>query len=511
MRTLIKQFFGKRWVKAVFLGAAGVFALPPYFFVPAVFFAFAGLLRLLDGASGAKDAVKTGWGFGFGYFGFGLAWVSQSMLIDGMGYEALAPFPPLGFGLWGAMFPAAACGMAFLAPKGIFRALALSGAWILTEMLRGVLFTGFPWNPVGSVWTAFPAMTQTASLFGVYGLSGATVFCASLFAYAGKPLRSRRNSAPALSVLLLLSAALYGGIRLNRADTTFVRGVTFRLVQPNIPQGRKWSADAAELNLMKHVHLSRQGDAEAVTHVLWPETASSFFLLQDRFARSMVTGALTQGSILLAGSLRSERVEGRVPPYKVYNSIVAFNDLGIELGHYDKSHLVPFGEYAPLQDYLPFIRRLVPGNVDFSEGEGVKTSVIPRTVPLGFLICYEVIFPGRVADKQVRPYWLMNATNDGWFGTSAGPFQHLAAAQMRSVEEGLPLARVANTGISAMIDAYGRIVASLPLGREGYLDVGLPRRTEKPTFYGTHGNKVPLTAGAAAVLIGLAGRRRKKK
>ena len=489
---------------------ATVFALPPYFFVPAVFFGFAGLMRLLDRSEGLKDAVGIGAGFGFGYFGFGLAWVSQAMLIDGMGYGAMAPLPPLGFGLWGAMFPATACFAARLAPAGARRALTLAGAWILTEMLRGVLFTGFPWNPIGSVWTAFPAMTQTASLFGVYGLSGATVFCASLFAFAGKPLRRRQNLLPLLSAVLLIAAAIYGGIRLKHADNTFVRGVNFRLVQANIPQGVKWNRDAAERNLMKHVRLSRQGDADRITHVLWPETATAFFLLQDSFARGMITSALTQGSILLAGSLRSERAEGETPPYKLYNSIIAANDLGIELGHYDKAHLVPFGEYAPLTDYLPFIRRLVPGNTDFSVGKGVHTSIIPRTVPVGFLVCYEVIFPGRVADKQVRPYWLMNATNDGWYGVSAGPYQHLAAAQMRSVEEGLPLARVANTGISAMIDAYGRIIASLPLNKEGVLDVGLPRRTEKTTFYGTYGNTVPLILGLVSVMMGLIRKRRKK-
>lgn len=227
-----------------------------------------------------------------------------------------------------------------------------------------------------------------------------------------------------------------------------------------------------------------------MSHVVWPETATRFLLVQDDFARSMVTSALTPSAILLAGTLRAEKTETGA---RYFNSVAALNDLGVYLGGYDKSHLVPFGEYVPLAKFFPFIRKVTPVPMDLGVGYGVKTTVLPRTLPVGILVCYEVIFPANVAERNYRPYWLLNVTNDGWYGLSAGPYQHFAAAQMRAVEEGLPLARAANTGISGMIDAYGRVTASLGLGKEGVVDAGLPRRTETPTFYAKHGNAVPLT------------------
>jgi len=197
----------------------------------------------------------------------------------------------------------------------------------------------------------------------------------------------------------------------------------------------------------------------------------------------MVTSALTPSAILMAGTLRAEKTETGA---RYFNSVAVLNDLGVFLGSYDKSHLVP------LAKFFPFIRKVTPVPMDLGAGDGVKTTVLPRTLPVGILVCYEVIFPANVADRNYRPYWLLNVTNDGWYGISAGPYQHFAAAQMRAVEEGLPLARAANTGISGMIDAYGRVTASLGLGKEGVVDAGLPRRTENPTFYAKYGNTVPL-------------------
>ena len=483
------------------LGVLAVGALPPFYFLPCLFLAFSGLIFLLNRAEDKKQATFLGFWFGFGFFSIGLSWVCNAFLIEGMGLGFLIPLPLIGFGLWGGLFPAAACAIAMYFPKGMRRLIAFSAVWGIMEWVRSWFLTGFPWNPVGSVWTHWPVMIQTASVWGVFGLSTVSIFIAGLPALVKG--RSYREFWPVLTMLFMIAAlAGYGVHRLKQAPdmTDTVNGTMIRLVQPNIPQGIKWSKDEAEQNLMKLVHLSRAGEAEKISHVVWPETATQFLLQEDKFAQSMVISALTPGSILLAGSLRSERNEaGEI--MKLFNSIVAINDVGLSLGSYDKSHLVPFGEYIPFAEFFPFVRQIVPVPMDFSTGQGIKTKFIPRTLPVGMLVCYEVIFPGRVADKKARPYWLVNVTNDGWYGISAGPHQHFAAAQMRAVEEGLPLARSANTGISGMIDAYGRIAASLELGTQGYVDFGLPRRTKEPTIYSVYGNKVPLIFFLALLAI----------
>lgn len=502
-----------RALMALGCGLIAVGALPPYYGLICLPVAFSGLFFLLNRTASGKQAFALGYAFGFGFFSLGLSWVSNALLTEGMGFAGLAPLPTLGFGIWGGFFPAAACLTAFYA-RGRFRRLtAFAAAWTLFEWVRAWLFTGFPWNLIASVWTAQPEMLQTASLWGGYGLSLLTVFTAALPALIFRRpgvsdvpasfLKKYGSNLAALLLFVLIPAALafYGGRRLETApsETDTIRGMLIRLVQANVPQGRKWNADEAEQILMKHVHLSRAAGAEKLTHVVWPETATQFLLAQDEFARAMAVNALKPGAVLMVGSLRTEPTPGRMPPFRLYNSILVFDDAGVLIGQYDKSHLVPFGEYAPLRSVFPFMKKFTPGMYDFSAGTGARTITPPRLLPVGMLVCYEAIFPGEVADKINRPYWFLNVTNDGWYGISAGPYQHFAAAQMRAVEEGVPLVRAANTGISGVVDAYGRVTASLPLGIRGFLDVGLPRRTEKPTLYGTYGNKIPL--GIALILL----------
>lgn len=516
LKNKIQHFLTSGPFLGLLCGFTAVAALPPYYHAVFFFVAFSGLMILLNRTESKRQAAVLGFCFGFGYFSAGLAWVSNALMIDGMGFQTLAPFPPLGFGLWGGLFPAAACLAAFCVPKGLRRVIAFSAAWGILEWVRSWLFTGFPWNLIASIWTDYPAMIQSASVWGAYGLGMISVFAAGLLSLGVGLLKEKKYTRAVIP--FLCAAAVIGGLygfgvlRLKRAPAVSetIRGTMIRLVQANIPQGKKWSDDDAERNLMTHVHLSRAKGAEQVTHVVWPETATQFLLLNNDFARSMVTSALLPGSILMAGSLRADPVEGAFPPFKMYNSIVVLNDIGVYLGSYDKSHLVPFGEYAPLSSVFPFIRKLTPVGFDFSVGGGVRTVTLPRTLPVGMLVCYEVIFPGQVADNQVRPYWLLNVTNDGWYGISAGPHQHFAAAQMRAVEEGLPLARAANTGISGMIDAYGRVTAVLELGKKGVVDAGLPRRTEKTTFYGKYGNRIPLAMAVFFLLLSFLPLKKKK-
>ena len=236
--------------------------------------------------------------------------------------------------------------------------------------------------------------------------------------------------------------------------------------------------------------------------MVWPETASPFLLAQDPDAQRFIADALPPGAVLLAGTIRGEWGEDRVLR-RVFNSLVALDSDGSVAALFDKFHLVPFGEYMPLSGLIPI--RMVVGGMDFSAGPGPETVAVPGLPPFGALICYEVIFPGAVAASP-RPAWLLNITNDAWFGVSSGPWQHLAAARLRAVEEGLPLVRAAQTGISAVFDAHGRRLAHLPLGTGGALETDLPRALP-PTFFARFGLLVPAASAGLCLLAGLAGPR----
>ncbi|MCQ2914570.1 MAG: apolipoprotein N-acyltransferase [Alphaproteobacteria bacterium] len=510
MLTKFKNIIKNKKVISLLLGGIAVLSFPPWnlFFFQIISFAF--FFYLINSEISKKELFKLGYYFGFGMFSVGSVWISHALTIEGLSYKWLAPIPPILGGFYLGLYPMlSVLAICFVKP-GIRRLFAFAASWTIFEYFRGIVFTGFPWSPLGSMWANYPNMLQLASLVGVFGVSYFCILEACSFGLISKPIKQKKNLIVLLPILLLVSQFIFGQVRLLKSDTSMVRGHVFRLVQGNIPQGQKWDAKIAERSFMKYVHLSRSKGAEGITHVLWPETATNYFLQTDEFAHGMITSALTPGSILLAGSLRYEGNIGRLnpitrkPEFKIFNSIVAINDIGVNIGSYDKAHLVPFGEYAPLSSIFPFMHKIVPVPFDFARGPGPTTVNIPRTLPVGMLVCYEVIFPGKVVNKNdPRPYWLMNATNDAWYGFSAGPYQHLASAQLRAVEEGLPLLRVANTGISAVIDAYGRVLKSLPLFATGVIDSELPKRTENNTFFSLYGNVIPLLLSIISFLIAL--------
>ena len=286
-----------------------------------------------------------------------------------------------------------------------------------------------------------------------------------------------------------------GFIRLHfQGEQGFVWGTHLRVVQPNIPQTLKWNESADFQNLNKLIQLSKTNN-EGITHVLWPETAVSFLMNYHHSQRLELMRALNQGSVLITGAMRAVNPQNR----SVANSIFILDDLTDIQGFYDKSHLVPFGEYTPLKGILP-LDKFVPFEPDITSGTGIQTTQVYKTLPASLLVCYEVIFSGEVVDKAHRPSWMFNATNDGWYGFSAGPYQHFAMAQTRAIEEGLPLVRVANTGISAVIDGYGRILKKLNLGSTGVLDSELPQALE-PTIFAQYGQKIPLSLGILLLIF----------
>jgi apolipoprotein N-acyltransferase len=518
---------------ALLLGVAATAALPPVHVLPCLVLAFTGLAWLVEGSPGIRHAAWTGWWFGLGHFTSGLYWVALAFLTDPERYGLLAPFAPMGLGALMAIYPAFAAGFAcaltrlrlFESPSG--RVLALGIAWGVSEWLRGHTLTGFPWNLIAYSWAASDPMTQTAAVIGSYGLGVVTVaVMAAPAALAAATGTKRRALGPVIAAALVVAALWAGGAaRLAAAgppmSLPMVSGVGLRLVQPDIAQEHKWREDLRLAHLARHLEMSKGpgptdkvvralSPDQRVTDIIWPETAAPFLVDQDNAIRAVIAGVVPRNGLVITGAPRATKPGEE--PFRVWNSVVAVNDIGEVQGVYDKFHLVPFGEYLPLRSLIPSwlpVEKLTPGNTDFSRGPGPRTLVLPGLPPAGPLICYEIIFPGDVLDPTDRPAWLLNLTNDGWFGISSGPYQHFAAARLRAVEEGIPVVRAANTGISAIIDPYGRVLAGLGLGDRGVIEGPLPKPLARETRFAWLGDgALVLMLAAATLLAALAARAR---
>lgn len=495
---------------AALLGVLATVALPPADATPLIVPAFTGLVWLYDGVEGRRAAFVLGWWFGFGFFLVGLYWIGIAMLVDAAQFGWMVPFATAGLSAGLAVFPGLALWLLRLSrTAGPGRVFALAVSWTVLEWLRGHVLTGFPWNLIGYTWTLADAPIQFAALVGIYGLSLVTVLIAALPAAAGGPGVAGRRWLP-LGVAVALVAALWGGgaLRLAAAGEAMVPGVKLRLVQADIAERLKWQPEQLAENLQVHIRLSEDGDAAHVSDIIWPEAAEPYFLAEEPGLRAALARLAPKGGLLLTGTLRRAPAEGIATPegaaYRYYNSLEALDDVGRIVGTYDKFHLVPFGEYVPLRGILP-VERLAPGRGDFSAGPGPRTLELPGLPPVSPLICYEAIFPGEVTDPAHPPQWLLNVTNDAWFGTSSGPYQHFESARLRAVEEGIPLVRAANTGISGVVDAYGRVIARLGLGKRGIVDAPLPAAIPGGTPFAHFGQMglILLLALAATLAWGL--------
>jgi apolipoprotein N-acyltransferase len=458
----------RAWVTAGGLGALATLALPPVHAVPLLLLAIPGLLVMLEGRT-PRQAAAIGFAFGMGHHVAGLYWISHALLTEPERWGWLVPIAVPGIALPLALFLVPVAMVAAAVPAGWRRVLGFACAWVLAEMARGVLFTGFPWNLIGTVWAFDAWPLQAAAFVGVHGLGLLTVLVAA------SPMLGWRGVAGAGAAVVLVAGLSVLRLWPEEAEP---QPVVLVLVQGNIAQEVKWREDTRLPIFLRYVGLTRRG-AEAAAEampgarivVVWPETASPFLLDEDPEARRLATEALPEGAVLLAGSVRVERGAGGAVQ-RVFNSLVALDHGAEVLGAYDKAHLVPFGEYMPLSGLLPV--RVVRGAMDFSAGPGrvvMRVGGLPAFAPL---ICYEAIFPWAVVPPGDRPDWLLNVTNDAWFGVSAGPFQHAAAARLRAVEEGLPLARAAQTGVSVVFDSRGRVAGRLDLAAQGVLVSPLP-------------------------------------
>jgi apolipoprotein N-acyltransferase len=520
IHAVVLSWGWRRRLIAFAAGALSALAMAPVNFWPVLFVTFPTLVWLIDGAGvgrwgGAMTAAATGWWFGFGYFLAGLYWIGFAFLVDAPTFGWLLPIAVVGLPAVCAIYTAVGVALArLLWTRGATRILALAVALTITEWLRGHLWTGFPWNAFGYAFTTPLALAQAASLVGIWGLTFITIaICAAPATIADDKAEIRRGWMPlALGVVVLAALGGYGAWRLARTPTRLVDGVHLRIMQPNLQQDVRFNYAAKQDVMDRYVALSSRAsapqppDSRDTTLLIWPESPFPFFLTREADALAQINTLLRPGAVLITGAMRLADPDNPKDS-GVYNSIYVIDHAGSIAAVYDKVHLVPFGEYLPFEHLLERIglQELTEQRGGFLAGDRHRLIAVPGAPMALPLICYEIIFADDAAPAGRRPGWIVNVTNDGWFGISSGPYQHLQQSRVSAIELGLPVARAANTGISAVIDSLGRIIGSLPLGREGVLDAPLPRPISA-TLYARLGD-IPTAVIIAIALVVVVRRR----
>lgn len=495
----------RRWLLAALAGALAALAMPPFGLFPVLALSMPALVWLLDGAicdgqgwgRRLRPGFAIGWWFGFGFHLAGLWWIGRAFLVEADLFAWMIPFAVVLLPAGLALFTGLALALAALAWRdGPDRLLLLALVLTLGDWLRGHVLTGFPWNLWAYAFGDYAVLMQPAALVGVYGLGllVATIFC-GLAGFADGTRGGRRMGV--VSLLLFAALAGYGAARLSLSPDAGTEPVALRVVQPSIPQEEKWEPGNRAAVFATYLDASRapwrgeEEDADLPRLVIWPESAPPFLLTESPDALAAIAGLLREGDTLVTGAIRAsvEDAGNRI----FYNSVFVIDGEGTIRDAYDKVRLVPFGEYLPLGDMLEAIglTKLVALPGTFRAGFRHRTLAPvagPSFLPL---ICYEAIFPQAATSRDGRPGFLLNVTNDAWFGDTPGPRQHFAQARMRAVEQGLPVVRAANTGISGVVDAYGRVVELRPLMAAAIIDTRLPSAGPAGLF-ALYGQKVLL-------------------
>lgn len=523
-RTIILAWGLQRTALAFGSGLLSALAMPPFGVFPVLAVTLPVLVLLIDGSGAAGGrlatifaAARTGWWFGFGFHLAGLWWIGSAFLVDKT-FIWLLPVAvtvlPAGLALFTALGAALA---RTVWTGGASRLVALAIGLTVAELLRGVVLTGFPWNLMGSALAHHLWLAQGVALVGINGLTflAFLLFSTPVLLADETTARDKRIALPLGAGLVLVVLALLGAWRIESNPTTFVDGVKLRVVQPDIPQDERFRPEARDWVVQRYLSLSDKATSPErmsvrdITHLIWPESAFPFFLIHDRETLTQIARLLPQGTTLITGAARPDTpAPGQSLP-RVFNSAYVIDHEGAITDTYDKVHLVPFGEYLPFSEVLESmgLQALTRVRGGFSAGDRRRTLSLPGAPPVGILICYEAIFPGAATATDRRPAWLLNLTNDAWFGFTPGPYQHAHQTALRAIEEGLPMVRAANNGISAVIDPVGRVVRALPLGAQDVLDSGLPRALPR-TLYSTTGD-VPLWLTLAIGFVLIARRKRR--
>lgn len=497
----------RRSIVALALGAIAALSMAPLHWSPALIFSFSGFCLLLNfavsqlrGKQRFWRAAWLGWCFGFGFFVSGLWWIGAAMLVEADQFAWALPLAVAGLPAVLSLLWALASGLAVIFWHNNFqKILALTFFFTVAEYLRGHILTGFPWNVLG--YGAMPNVTlmQSAGVIGLWGVTLLTVLVATLPALILLPASGRRPPTVFVLVSMAILLCMHGGYgvwRLANA-TTEPTSTVLRLVQPNVSQEDKWRQGNEDAVFQSYLDLSSKPGLDQIDAVVWPESAFPFLVLQNPDARARIDDILPADTMLLTGAVRVKAPEATFsatpPKLRFFNSLLVFDAQAQHQMSYDKRHLVPFGEFMPFGDTLERwgITNLVniPGGFAASDNRNlVQFNSHSQSAPLppaSVLICYEAIFPRSFDltralgvesnEPQIRAQWLLNITNDAWFGELAGPYQHFHQARLRAVEEGLPMVRVANTGITAVVDPFGRILDKIGMGETGVIDVALPK------------------------------------
>ena len=519
---------------ALVAGIVSATGFAPLSLWPLTIVSYALLIALIARAPTWKQAFVIGWLFGFGQFTLGNNWIATAFTYQAAMPAWLGWLAVVALSIYLAIYPALATLVAWLFTKFLPETgrgtaaggggvagwptwplvLAFAAMWIVTEWLRSWVFTGFVWNPL-SVILVTPGMADYAKWLGTYGLSGIVILFAGVLVARGHKPRNRPHYA-----IILTGSAVIGFLAFfpfRKGTETGTISVT--VVQPNIPQETKADPAFDALNWTKLARLSGSTDSAQPRLLLWPEAAIPDFL-EDGYparyydmvnlgggsamqSRERLASLLGPGDLLVTGSADLEIGDGPGGPHAIgaRNSVTVLTPDAKIIGSYDKAHLVPYGEYLPMRPLLSAIglSRLVPGDLDFWPGPGARTLDLPNFGKMGVQICYEMIFSGRVVDRAHRPDFIFNPSNDAWFG-AWGPPQHFAQARLRAIEEGLPVIRSTPTGISGIIDADGRVVDSIAMGKAGRIDATIPP-PHAPTLFARHGNILPLLFAVLLLLL----------
>ncbi len=479
------------------LGLASATGFAPWSLWPVTLLCLAGLMHSVDIAPDRRAALARAYWFGVGHFVVGLNWIAGSFRYQDAMPVWLGWVAVVTLSLYLAVYPALAAGLAWRFGRARAAAFVLffAAAWIATEWLRGTMFTGFAWNPLSVSLIPAGLLPASTRWIGTYGASGLMlVMAGGLWLIARRQWLAGLACAAPLAFCVPTLPLPQNSDRSNRP--------LLHIVQPNIGQEMRNNPNEESIRFQRLEALS--GFAGATPRlILWPEASAPGFIETEEWNRARVAQILGPRDILLTGADtlvydKSDTLIG------AHNAMVVVTPEGELLHRYDKSHLVPYGEYLALRWLLEPLgaTRLVPGDIDFLPGPGPQSFAIPGFAKVGTQICYEIVFSGQVVDRRNRPDFLFNPSNDAWFGLW-GPPQHLAQAQLRAIEEGLPIVRSTPTGISAIIDANGRIVKAIPYQKAGSITARLPS-ARAPTLFSRHGNILPFAFAFFLTVIGIA-------
>lgn len=482
-------------------GMVSALSMAPFDAFPVLFITLPIFIWLIDGAySDAREGIYSlskstffiGWWFGFGYFVSGLWWIANALLVDSNTFAWAIPLAvvvlPAGLAVfWGL----AAIAMRWFWSENWTRVIIFAVFLSLFEYLRGTIFTGFPWNTLGYAAMTLPITMQSVSVLGLYGVTffAIIIFSAPLVALTtGSAEGGISKKLLGFAISLTVIHVGFGAFRLTQNPTQFVEDVSIRIVQPNINQENKFKPEFSSKILATYLRLSSKDGIDKTTHVIWPESAFPFFLTERRDALAAIAAMLPDGTQLITGAVRAEPSTAGNPYGYVYNTTYSINSDGEIQDATDKVHLVPFGEYLPFQNMLEAfgLKQLTQIKGGFQAGAQRRLLDGGAAGDFLSLICYEIIFPGEageyISKSSARPKWIVNLTNDAWYGRTPGPYQHARQSIIRGIEIGLPVVRVANSGISSVSDAYGRIINTIPLGVQGIVDTKLPKASSKSAF-----------------------------